>query len=421
MGIALRAIKKCRDESWDFRKADTKQYTHCFHPYPAMMIPQVAGRILDEFGKNAHLLFDPYCGTGTSLIEANIRDIDAVGTDINPLAGLIAKVKTATIPLKFLDSHLNDFYDFVFSIELGDRIINPNIPNFKNIDYWFKKDTQFMLAVIKDYIENIDYKDIKDFFKVSFSGTVREASLTRNSEFKLYRMSEKQIEKFNPDVLSIMAQKLIRNRRGMAEYISVKKNNSKSSIYDFNTVYGIPKDIHHPESVDIVVTSPPYGDSRTTVAYGQFSRLANQWLGMEAYNEVDKRSMGGIRRKKFINFDYNPLDEVLEKIAKIDNKRVYDVISFYIDYEKSIANISKLVKTGGIVAYVVGNRRVKGVEIPNDEITMEFFERNGFDHIKTSIRDIPNKRMPKKNSPRNVAGVTDTTMIHEHIVILQKV
>jgi len=420
MDIVLDEVKKYRDETWDFRTANTKQYTHCFHSYPAMMIPQVAGRILDEFGDNAKILFDPYCGTGTSLVEANIRGINGIGTDINPLARLIVKVKTTIIPLDLLDTYLKDFNDFVFSIKLGVKKPNPQIPNFKNIDYWFKKETQFMLAVIKEYIENIDNQDVKDFFKVAFSETVREVSLTRNSEFKLYRMGKKQIEKFNPDVLSVMVEKLVRNRNGMAEYISIKRNNSISKIYDFNTVYGIPENILQPESVDIIVTSPPYGDSRTTVAYGQFSRLANQWLEFEGLNEVDRRSMGGMRKKEFRYFDFKPLDRILEQIAQKDNKRVYDVISFYIDYEKSINNVSKVVKRDGIVAYVVGNRRVKGIEIPNDEITREFFERNGFRHIKTIIREIPNKRMPRRNSPANIPGVTDTTMNYEYIVILQK-
>ncbi len=412
--------KKYRDKSWDFRTANTKQYTHCFHSYPAMMIPQVAGRILDEFGKNAKLLFDPYCGTGTSLVEANLRGINAIGTDINPLARLIAKVKTTIIPLKLLDSYLKDFNDFVFSIRLKGKNTKPITPNFKNIDYWFKKETQYWLAIIKEYIEKIDNIDIQDFFKVAFSETIREVSLTRNSEFKLYRMPHKQIEKFNPDVLSITIKKLIRNRNGMAEYISLKRNRAYSQIYHFDSVYQIPKNILPPDSVDIVVTSPPYGDSRTTVAYGQFSRLSNQWLGFEEINEVDKRSMGGTRKKIYKNFDFEPLDKILSEITEIDKNRVYDVISFYIDYEKSITNVSKVIKSGGIVAYVVGNRRVKGIEIPNDEITREFFERNGFKHIKTIIREIPNKRMPKKNSPSNVVGVTDRTMNYEYIVILQK-
>jgi len=413
--------EKYRDESWDFRGADTKRYTHCFHPYPAMMIPQVAGKILDDFGKNSRLLFDPYCGTGTSLVEANLREIEAVGTDINPLARLIAKVKTTEIPLKSLDLYLKDFNDFIISINIGVKKINPCIPEFKNIDYWFKKDTQLLLAVIKEYIESIDDLDIQDFFKVAFSETVRDVSLTRNGEFKLYRMSEKQREKFNPDTLAIMVSKSVRNRKGLAEYLAIRKGSARASIFDFNTVYGIPEDVLPEESVDIVVTSPPYGDSRTTVAYGQYSRLSNQWLGIEGASEIDKKSMGGVRKKRHINFDFPPLDEVLKDIAKEDEKRVFDVISFYADYKKSIDNISKVIRKGGIAAYVVGNRRVKGIEIPNDEITREFFERSGFQHIKTIIREIPNKRMPKRNSPSNIAGVTDATMTREYIVILKKV
>lgn len=46
---------KIVDESWDFKKANTKEYTHCFHAYPAMMIPQVARRLIENFGKNADI------------------------------------------------------------------------------------------------------------------------------------------------------------------------------------------------------------------------------------------------------------------------------------------------------------------------------------------------------------------------------
>ena len=413
--------KRFRDETWDFRKADTKQYTHCFHSYPAMMIPQVAGRILDEFGKGAELLFDPYCGTGTSLVEANIRGINAIGTDINPLARLIATAKTTPIPLNVLDRYIDEFNRYVLSIRFGKIKPSIEVPEFHNIDYWFKKDVQIMLATVKRFIDDIDREDVKRFFMVAFSETVREVSLTRNSEFKLYRMTEKQIERFNPDVIGTMVEKLTRNRNGMKEYLALKNNDSFSKIYDFNTVYGIPEDIISTESVDIVVTSPPYGDSRTTVAYGQFSRLANQWLGFEKANDVDKRSMGGQRMKEWIDFGFEPLDRTLLKIKEKDEKRVYDVISFYSDYERSITNISTVVKKGGIVAYVVGNRRVKGIEIPNDEITAFFFEKNGFEHEKTIIRAIPSKKMPKKNSPSNVAGMTDSTMNYEYIVILKKV
>ena len=87
--------KKYIDPTWDFRTANTKLDTHCYHNYPAMMIPQIANRLIVSYGTKAKTLFDPYCGTGTSLVEAILKNINAYGTDLNPLARLVAETKTA--------------------------------------------------------------------------------------------------------------------------------------------------------------------------------------------------------------------------------------------------------------------------------------------------------------------------------------
>lgn len=413
--------KKYIDESWDFEDANTKILTHCFHSYPAMMIPQVAARLIEKYGKNANLLFDPYCGTGTSLVEANVRNINAIGTDLNPLASLIAKAKTTPINIQTLDLYLKDFNDWLFSLRFGiKKNTSVVIPKFDNIDYWFTKDVQIKLAILKHYIDHIDNESIKNFFFVAFSETVRESSLTRNGEFKLYRISEKNLKTFNPDVYAIIENKLSRNRKGLISFLNAKKNNSASKIYSFNTVFHIPKEILPDSSVDIVVTSPPYGDSRTTVAYGQFSRLANQWLGFREASKLDNELMGGKRPIEVERFGINVLDEIIKQIGNKDEKRVKDVYSFYKDYLFSINNISKVIKKNGFACFVVGNRRVKSITLPTDEITSEMFKLNGFQHIETIIRRIPNKRMPSKNSPTNVKGKKDSTMNYEYIVVMQK-
>ncbi|OQX21085.1 MAG: hypothetical protein BWK80_34500 [Desulfobacteraceae bacterium IS3] len=412
--------QKYIDESWDFRTENTKGFTHCFHSYPAMMIPQVARRLINKYGSNARILFDPYCGTGTSLVEANLQNISAVGTDMNPLARLIAKAKTTPIDEQTLDLFLKDFNDKVFDFRFGiNRLDSAAVPTFKNIDYWFTESVQQKLAVIKRYIDNIKNLLIRQFFQVAFSETVRAVSLTRNSEFKLFRMSEKQMEKFNPDVFGILEQKLSRNREGLISYTNHKINEALAVIFSFDTVLDIPKNILPEESVDLVVTSPPYGDSRTTVAYGQFSRLANQWLGYDKASTLDNRLMGG-KTSDYYSFENKLLNETIETIAQKDKKRVGDVISFYKDYNRSIDNVSKVVKKGGYICYVVGNRRVKGVTLQTDEFTKAMFEKNGFEHIETIIRNIPNKRMPSKNSPTNIAGESDTTMNNEYIVAMRK-
>lgn len=413
--------KKYLDTNWDFRNEDTKSYTHCLHNYPAMMIPQVAGKLIDTFGSKSKLLFDPYCGTGTSLVEASLRDINAIGTDLNPLARLIAEVKTTNFNIQTLDLCLKECNDWIFTYRYGIRK-NKSIviPNFKNIDYWFSKNVQFELSVIKRFIDKIKNASIQDFFKVAFSETVRESSWTRNSEFKLLRMTPEQIQKFKPDVFGIMKFKLYRNRKGMISFFKAKKNKSTAEIYSFNSVENIPTNIISNDSVDIVVTSPPYGDSRTTVAYGQFSRLANQWLSYENASGIDKDLMGGKRVNEIDEFNIEIIDKTIAYIRKKDEKRSREVAAFYFDYGKSINNVSKVIKEGGYACYVVGNRCVKSQTIPNDEITKELFERNNFKHIETIIRNIPNKRMPLENSPSNIKGEKSTTMKYEYIVVCQK-
>jgi len=418
----MRSIQEHLEINWDFKGEETRTLTHCFHDYPARMIPQIAAKLLDLFGVSAKRLFDPYCGTGTSLVEAQLRGIDAIGTDLNPLARLIAKAKTTPIRQQILDLYLKDFSAFAFKARFdGEPSVLP-LPNFSNIEFWFQHDVARKLAYLKKYIWQIDDPDVQDFFKIAFSETVREASLTRNAEFKLFRMTEKQMATFNPDVYGIIENKLSRNRKGMLYYLdALKKSHHKSSIsvFDFNTVEKIPTSLT-PSNFDLVITSPPYGDSRTTVAYGQYSRLSSQWMDLREPNLVDKKLMGGESNGHIEKFDCKPLDKAIKQIQEVDNKRALEIASFYIDLKKSIHNVSIMIRRGGYICYVVGNRRVKGITLPTDKAIVSLFEQNNFTHVDTFLRSIPNKRMPSKNSPTNQPGKLDTTMLNEYIVVMRK-
>jgi len=188
-----------------------------------------------------------------------------------------------------------------------------------------------------------------------------------------------------------------------------------------NRSIGIPpEECVEPSSVDIVITSPPYGDSRTTVAYGQYSRLSAAWLGLGEPAKVDNRLMGGRKQKSIPKYPCEALNTAIAKIAAKDEKRSYDVVAFYSDYLSSIRNVAETVKRGGYACYVVANRRVKGVTLPTDKATETFFAEQGFDHIDTYRREIPNKRMPLRNSPTNEPGKVDKTMRNEFIVVMRK-
>lgn len=416
---------KTKDVSWDFRDSYTKYSNHGFHTYPAMMIPQIARRLIETYGKNAKVILDPFMGSGTALLEATLHKNfeKAYGIDINPLALLIAKAKTTFISPEVL---WNEYGKLIKKCETDKTAVNfqqkkIEKPDFFNIDFWFKPEVITDLAIIKNHIDEIKDENVKNFFLVAFSETARNVSNTRNREYKLYRMNVEMLKKHNPNTINEFKDKLKKNISRMEEYEKERNPSCDIKILaeDTRNIISIPD-----ASVNLIVTSPPYGDSRTTVAYGQFSRLALQWLGYDTKTvlDIDRVSLGGIPTKGLTHDLKSPtLSATLKKIAEINQKRTQDVLSFYIDFDKCIEELHRVTKKGAFLCFVVGNRTVKGVQIPTDDIIVELFQsRNHYKHHHTFIRNIPHKRMPKLNSPTNISGNHAVTMNEEWIIILEK-
>jgi len=407
--------RKNYDSSWNYAEDNTRAYTHPIHPYPAMMIPQVAGRLIETYTKPKAVVLDPFCGSGSVLLEAFIKGYDSYGIDINPLSLLISKVKTTPLNYKLLQNELEKILSKTAFIKKIDN------PDFFNINFWFKQQVVSKLSSLKAVIDSIEAKRIRDFFRVAFSFTVRTCSNTRNSEFKLYRIEDEKLSNFNPDVFAIFKERAEQNIAAMADLWKQFK-----SIKNYPNI--LNEDARYRTSikdsiVDIVVTSPPYGDSKTTVAYGQFSRLSLQWLGFNGKSlDIDNSSLGGRLDLNSLHLGYSSpnLRYAIDLISRIDNKRAREVMAFYIDLNKCFIELSRIIKKGGFLCMVVGNRTVKGIQLPTDEIAADFGVYTGFKHIETMVRKIPNKRMPSKNSPTNKTGVVGSTMTEEYIVIMEK-
>ena len=413
-------FKRIIDDRWSFRTANTKEYTHCYHTYPAMMIPQVARTLIEEYkpSDKLQMLFDPYMGSGTSLVEASLIGVNSVGTDLNPLARMMGKVKTTHYSVsEILKVFRNIQSDLIFYDE--GKVEDRNFDRISNYTFWYSEDSLLKLSYLQQLIKKYSTEENVEFFLLALSEVVREVSFTRNGEFKRYKMSAKSLAKFNPDTFNLFETKIDRNLKGLIAYNEAAANNAIAKIYGFNSTIEIPSEVLGKDSVDMVVTSPPYGDSHTTVAYGQFSRWALEWFGLENAKDLDRHLMGGNKSKEEI-FNTLSIRKELDEIKAADTKRYEEVVGFLNDYCLSIRNVAEVVRKGGVVCYVVGNRNVKSVQIPLDYYTAEVFESCGFKHEITIVREIPNKRMPAKTSPTNIAGAKVATMSNEYIVILRK-
>tara|TARA_B100001250_G_scaffold311444_1_gene273405 strand:- start:1252 stop:3360 length:2109 start_codon:yes stop_codon:yes gene_type:complete len=420
---------------WDFRGFNTKEYTHCFHIYPAMMIPQIARELINRYGVDGGLLFDPYCGTGTSLVEARLANMNSIGTDLNPTARMISRTKNQDYDLEILDQSISILMEEIgryntnqgplYGSEFETYGPEPEFITWEKLQDWFPKQSISEISFALGKIRTIEDTAARWFLKVALSECLRLVSFQRNREFKLYRIPENKRSQFYIPLFPLLKKRIERNRLGLQAYMDDVDCQITVNVHPFNTVwddgYHIFSSPDEMGGIDLVVTSPPYGDSGTTVAYAQFSWLTNVWLGLDdkAPGALDRELMGG-RRSDIEKFDFKPIDGALEAIRVLDKKRATEVMNFYVEYRESIRNVAGQIKPGGHACYVVGNRTVKGQRLPTDQFTAWAFEQEGFEYITTYVREIPNKRMPSKNSPSNIEGQTASTMESEYIVVCQK-
>jgi site-specific DNA-adenine methylase len=400
------------EEDWSFAGEDTKYLTHGFHPYPARMMPLIAKNIVETYAiKNDGIILDPFCGSGTVLVESIIHDKDAVGFDINPHAVLIAKAKTTPIEPKKLRDKINE----VIKEIMLDKSEHPEPKGIPNLYYWFKPEVIRELSKILYHIKKIEDEHMFNFFATAFSYTIWKVSNARKSEYKLYRMNKEELTKWNPNVLSIFKDILFENLKGMEEFYRImqyRKARATIHLRDF-------KESELEDQVILVLTSPPYGDNRTTVAYEQFSRYPALWLGLKEILNMEVKSLGGIRRiGNVAKLESKTLEEVFNKLYERDPERAWDLYSYFYDMDVSLQKIVKaLRKERSYVVFVIGSRTMRRIRIPTDQILVEMGEKYGLQHERIIYRRIPSKRLPWKNAPENIPGMKGETIGSESIII----
>ncbi|OGZ77663.1 MAG: hypothetical protein A2256_02530 [Candidatus Staskawiczbacteria bacterium RIFOXYA2_FULL_32_7] len=375
-----------------------------------MLHPLLVDYLIKNYANKNDVIFDPFCGSGVTLLESSVNGYKSIGFDINPLALLIAKVKTENYKIEELKK---EFLGLKASLLEN---FNTDIPMINNIEYWYKKEIVRDLGRIRFVLKNNSYK-YKDFFLVIFAFICRNQSFTRNGEFKRYRVKEDKIDNFENKVFEKFFQH-IENMIYIIKDSAVPKEKSYPMLA--NSEKNTPK-----INYDLVITSPPYGDSRTTVAYGEYSSFGSDWVddlncyGGNAY-KVDKESMGKIGQIDENIRKHSILVNTIKRIENFDKKRAGEVFYFFNGYYNAIKNVVSKLNENGKVCFVVGNRTVKGQQIPMDQITASFLDSMGLKFENIFVRDILNKVMPSQNSPTNIIGEKSNTMSNEYIVVFNK-
>lgn len=406
---------------WAFESVrSTEQWTHGYHRYPAKFLPDVVRKIIEDYAQGSNMIADLFAGCGTTLVEAKIHGISSVGTDINPVAQLITKVKTTPLPPDVLQRAYNAL------LELFDEYNEVNFAEIKKherIDYWFTPSQKAKIAFLyeKVFRLNID-DDIKDFFYVCISHILKNCSWWLQSGTKPQKDPKKE--------LADPFDEFCRHCKKMMGW-----NENFYNELNHRGYLDVPCAIHlddarhtsiPAESINAIITSPPYV---TSYEYADIHQLTAYW--MEYISDIHEF------RKKFIGSSYSgnisltvsgskQAQKIVDALSEKSNHIARDVAQYFNDMQEVAKEMHRVLTPNGHACIVIGNTKIKEVQIKSAEVFYEFLRNSGLKKIEVIKRSIPHKLMPTlrdKNTGRFTKQDNPNckkVYPNEFIIIMQK-
>jgi len=441
--ITLAAVTNDIDElhyyDWTFTRSNTTYYTHGLHKYPARMPPQIPGTLLNFFESQGELesgstVYDPFSGSGTTAVEARLNGHNAIANDINPFACMISKAKSTPLNISEIEATRSDLFEGL--PQKFDAISDEDIPienllseqaleDVREIGTgWFSQPQLNQLLFTREKLNELEKErhneDVIRFFRVCLAKTSRYVSYQRLDEFKRYRMSPEDRETHNPNVYKELLNVTNENINMIKDYSSKVNQGLETTIFNGDSRYILDSE-QAPigkNDADIVITSPPYGDHQTTVAYGEFSTnlaMIAEGRDFDEMAAVDSRGLGGADSSSVsiteLETESPSLHNTVESLHEIDG-RSDDALSFFEDFVQVIEEVAAITKPGRPVAWVVACRRMSDQLIPMHEITRELCESRGYSFEAELPRHIQFKTMPLENPQGK-------TMADEYIVVMR--
>lgn len=432
----LESFAEADKDYWSFRGKAVREHAHAYFQYPAMMVPQMQGNLIQivlDVESSVKSVFDPFVGSGTVMTEAMLRGLNFTGWDINPLAILLCRAKIGP----FYEQAIREKCNHLLSVIAEDANTTIDV-SFPGVTKWFQPTVAIDLSKIRLAILREPFIWARRFFWVALAETVRVTSNSRISTFKLHIRPKEEIEQRAIAPIETFKTVLQQNQSNLSaqrklliekEYICRDRYQGSINIKLRDATKTVTND-ENTTLHDLLVTSPPYGDNRSTVPYGQHSYLPLQWINRADIDDnvddtwlattytIDSRSLGGTLARAVEGasevFDSsNTFKQTIEALNCEPRDRAMRVAAFCRDFNRSLEPILAMLKPNAYMIWTVGNRKVAGRPVPIDEILSELLIAKGATPVSRFQRTIPNKRMAVKNA-------IASTMATETVLIMRK-
>jgi len=375
------------EATWSFLRPfsieESHQYTHGLHLYPAKMVPQMARELIAKLSDPLDVVLDPFCGSGGVLVEALVANRNSIGTDINVLALLLARVKTTPISTQKIRRTMRSVIN-----EARRKTTEPLEPNLKlamekipNLYHWFKPYVAKDLQILRSEIRDITDKELRDFFSVCFSAAMYDCSNIRKSDnpYFIRIWHKEELAQHKPNVLERFTRVVRRNANAIESLSKARKREAWAKTFKASAQELVPTVGRG--TADLIVTSPPYGEERNTMDYTRFSKLSLYWLDLDQQDiqKMRERALGASpRRWQEADMPSKTLTAKLSEVVAKNERRADEVYSFFHDYLICLKQMFDTLKEDGYCCIIIGDRTANRISIPNGRITSELCENIGY-------------------------------------------
>jgi 16S rRNA G966 N2-methylase RsmD len=377
-----------------------ERLTHYLFRYPAKFHPPVIRELIRSYSSPGDRILDPFCGSGTLLIEAAVAGRHAVGTDIDPVAVFVSKVKTnrynvghltrssrmllkelrplqrsATeyVTRQFVDLSPTDFTAIVEAEALW-------VPEIPNLHHWFRRYVIVDLARIYRQIITLHVPEThRDFLRLCFASIIRAASnadpVPVSGLEVTAHMKRKDAEGRIVNPFYLLHRAIDRALFAVDEFRARAVRTAKVSVLQSDAV-SVSSRLR--SRINAVITSPPYHNA---VDYYRRHQLEMFWLGFTGTQE-DRLALlpHYIGRPKVpMRHPYVAQARVEghlagrweSRIRKVSPERANAFKHYVVAMRKSLSEIAAVLDTGCHALLIVGHSTWNGDEVPTGELFEE--------------------------------------------------